>query len=490
MKAALIGLALAVSTACGSNTIIASQGPTSQHGPLLLRNIEFHANDSIVPLSADAQEGYLVVPESRVRRTEQTVTIRFVRLPSTSAAPGPPIVYLAGGPGGSGVLSAAGDRFPLFMKLRQAGDVIALDQRGVFGTEPSTSCPGAWNYPLDRPANAADLQAALTPFLMSCYKQMASTIDPSSFNTRESAGDLDDLRRALGAETISVWGISYGTHLALAYLRQYPQRVHRAVLAGVEGPNDTYKLPASIDRVLRDVHAQMASVPRVRQALPDFVGALRQAIADLERAPRRVSVIEPRTRQRHEVVVGAADLQAAVLSSLGERQDIEGLPRRLVPILRGDVSMLALRSLRNRLEIREDIMPLGMDCASGATKARLDAIASQASSAILGDVANAMLRARCAAWPVVDLGDGFRAPGESNVPTLFISGSLDARTPPSNAEEVLKGFANGHHLVIERGSHDDDLFLSSPHIGEAILQHLQGRQVTIRRIELPELRFR
>jgi pimeloyl-ACP methyl ester carboxylesterase len=76
------------------------------------------------------------------------------------------------------------------------------------------------------------------------------------------------------------------------------------------------------------------------------------------------------------------------------------------------------------------------------------------------------------------------------VPTLFISGSLDARTPPSNADEVMKGFSSARHLVIERGAHDDDLFLPSPRIGEAILAHLLGHPVAIERITLPPLRFR
>jgi hypothetical protein len=59
-----------------------------------------------------------------------------------------------------------------------------------------------------------------------------------------------------------------------------------------------------------------------------------------------------------------------------------------------------LRSLRNRLEFREDAMTLGMDCASGATADRLEMIAVQSATAVLGDIANHMLRERCAAWPM------------------------------------------------------------------------------------------
>jgi hypothetical protein len=55
---------------------------------------------------------------------------------------------------------------------------------------------------------------------------------------------------------------------------------------------------------------------------------------------------------------------------------------------------------------------------------------------------------------------------------------------------LRKQHGYGCHLVIERGAHDDDLFLPSPRIGEAILAHLKGQPVAIERIALPPLRFR
>ncbi|HUP47626.1 MAG TPA: alpha/beta hydrolase, partial [Thermoanaerobaculia bacterium] len=90
---------------------------------------------------------------------------------------------------------------------------------------------------------------------------------------------------------------------------------------------------------------------------------------------------------------------------------------------------------------------------------------------------------------VDDLGDDYRSPVEADVPVLFISGTLDARTPPENAVDVLRGFPNGRHLVIEGGSHDDDLFLSSPEIAETMIGFLRGEQPR-GRIVLEPLRFR
>ena len=134
-------------------------------------------------------------------------------------------------------------------------------------------------------------------------------------------------------------------------------------------------------------------------------------------------------------------------------------------------------------------MSLSMDCASGATAPRRARIEEQGRTALLGDAQNASLRATCANWPVEDLGDEYRSPVKGDMPVLFISGTLDIKTPPANAEDVLPGFPNGHHLVIDGGSHDDDLFLASPEIADAMMGFLRGEEV-IDRVELEPLRFK
>src|SRR3546814_18583991 len=50
------------------------------------------------------------------------------------------LVYLAGGPGGSGISAAEGPRFELFMALREVADVIALDQRGTGASAVDPDC--------------------------------------------------------------------------------------------------------------------------------------------------------------------------------------------------------------------------------------------------------------------------------------------------------------------------------------------------------------
>jgi pimeloyl-ACP methyl ester carboxylesterase len=463
-------------------------GPSVTRGPLTLTPIEFIETDyRFVPDRVDAEQGRLRVPLFHAATGTDSIEIHFVRFASTTDTPGPPIVYLAGGPGGSGTWSSSGDRFGLFQALREVGDVIALDQRGTYYAEPNLVCPGSWDYPLDQPADPDVLAAARRPFLEECYAYWSDSVDLAAFNTWESAEDLDDLREALGAEQLVVWGISYGTHLGLAYLRQHPDRVHRAIFAGTEGPDHTYKLPSNLDRILLRVDSAMKADPRASALMPDFVGALRELVAQLAEEPARVEVTHE--GERRTVVIGPRDLQRAVYGELGESEDIVELLARGIPVLEGDFSDLARGLADGRLGNRERAMSIAMDCASGATAPRLALIEEQARTALLGDVGTLSLSATCSIWPANDLGDEFRTPVESDVPVLFISGTLDPRTPPSNAEEMRAGLPNSHHLLVEGGSHDDDLLIVSPLIGETMLAFLRGETDLPERVMLPPYRF-
>jgi pimeloyl-ACP methyl ester carboxylesterase len=123
-----------------------------------------------------------------------------------------------------------------------------------------------------------------------------------------------------------------------------------------------------------------------------------------------------------------------------------------------------------------------MDCASGQTAARRERIEREAKDTLLADFSNFPFPDVCEAWKAPDLGDEFRAPLRSDVPVLFISGTLDARTPVSNAEEYRIGLPNSTHIIIQGAVHSDPLFLSSPKIKEGMMQFLRGEAVTTTKI--------
>ncbi len=95
-----------------------------QFGNLAIEPYLFEANNGE---KISAELGHLTLRENPTNHRSKPIQIAFVRFKAVTDRPGFPIVYLAGGPGGSGIELARGPRFPLFMALRQLGDVIALD---------------------------------------------------------------------------------------------------------------------------------------------------------------------------------------------------------------------------------------------------------------------------------------------------------------------------------------------------------------------------
>lgn len=438
----------------------------------------------------DAEFGTLLVPENRSNPQSNLIELAFVRFKSTAKNPGPPIVYLAGGPGGSGIFTAKGSRFPLFMALREIADVIAFDQRGTGYSKPNLGCFDRLALPLDvAPTREAAIKE-LRENSKSCasYWRDIQRVDLTGYNTNENADDLEDLRKALGANQISLWSISYGTHLAFATMRRHPQSIARAILAGTEGPDHTYKLPSNIQKHLEDLAAVIKADPVVGKEIPDFLGLMKSVFDRLDAHPETVEITDPQTKLKVKVIVNKFVLQYIVANNIGTTVTAR-FPALFYRAAKGDFTNPAQVWLSQTRSEIGSAMSYMMDCASGWTAARRERIAREAKGTLLEDIFNFPFPDVCTEWNAPDLGDAFRAPLRSDVPVLFISGTLDARTPISNAEEYRTGFPNSTHIIIEGAVHSDPLFLSSPKIKDGMMEFLRGQPVTTTKITATPLKF-
>ena len=438
----------------------------------------------------DAELGVLLVPENRRDSQSNLIELAFVRFKSTAKNPSSPIVYLAGGPGGSGTGTATGSRFPLFMAMREIGDVIAFDQRGTGRSKPNLTCYQRFDFPLDVVPSREAMLNAYRENSRDCagYWRELQRVDLTGYNTNESADDLEDLRKALGAKQLSLWSISYGTHLALTTIRRHPQSINRAILAGTEGPDHTYKLPGNIQKHLADLAEVIKADSELGKDIPDFLGLVKSVLDKLEKEPAIVEVKAPLTKVPVKVTVNKYVMQYLTASNIGTTVTAN-FPLFYYAASKGDYSLAAKAWLDQTRNGFGSAMSFMMDCASGLTTARTEKINREAKETLLGDEANQTFPGICETWKAPDLGDAFRSPVRADVPVLFISGTLDARTPVSNAEEYRTGFPNSTHLIIEGAVHSDPLFLSSPKIKDVMLEFMKGSPVSTTKITLPPMKF-
>lgn len=432
------------------------------------------------PPDVRAHLGRLAVPLVRARPDAGNAEIAFVRLQTGEGKPGAPLVYLPGGPGGSGIgATRSPQSLSGFARLAELGDVILLDQRGVGLSTPRVVCqPPAPLAPHEKFTASAELYTAAA---RACVEQWrAKGVDVSGFTNAETAADIEDLRKALGVPKLRLFGFSYGTHLGLAVLRAFPASVERAVFVGTEGPNHTRKLPSTLD-------TQLAKLSLLSGF--DMTASLRRVLAKLEREPMLVTIHDRAAKRDVQVAIGPDALRRFLVADIGDGNDFPVFPALLQTIEQGDPSILAWFAEKryNQISGAINLMVLGLECSSGATEYRERQIQLEARTSPFGNAMNVFFPAVCAALPPVDLGDAFRGPLVSNVPVLFVSGTLDSNTPPFQAEELRWGMPNAVHLIVENAGHEDTL----PHreVQAIIAEFLAGRDVSGRRVALAAPKF-
>jgi pimeloyl-ACP methyl ester carboxylesterase len=160
------------------------------------------------------ERGWLEVPERHGRAAGGRIRLPVVRLKTSNPSPGPPIIFLAGGPGNAGTRLLTGPLAPHAARIRAFADIIAFDQRGTGASEPTLAVPGRFDLPstvsIESP-EARQRIATLGGIIRTTVQSRG--IDLSAYNTIESADDVELLRRALGVERVVLWGHSYGRRI-------------------------------------------------------------------------------------------------------------------------------------------------------------------------------------------------------------------------------------------------------------------------------------
>ncbi|WP_417489634.1 alpha/beta hydrolase [Maricaulis sp.] len=440
--------------------------------------------------SVAAFRGTVTVPENRADPASRMIEVSYIRFPATGENSGPPIVYLSGGPGGSGSGTARGPRFPLFQEMRQHGDVIAFDQRGTGGSTQLPRCVSTQPVAETQAISDAEYAAAYRRAVEECgifWREQG--VDITGYTTRESVQDLAALRAHFGAEQISLWGISYGSHLALAALKDIPDQLDRVILASAEGLDQTVKMPAETDRYFMRLQAAIDSQPAARALYPDVAGLMRRVHARFEAEPMLVQVPQENGETR-PFLLQRRNLQEFSSGLISDPQ-YAALLLMLYTELDAGHSTLAILLLQRFWSMGEPItlsaMPTAMDLASGIDDERLAEFERQAETGLIGGYLNFPMPQIRGAWDGFDLGEEFRQPPQGDTPVLLLTGTLDGRTYPDAQAEAVSGLSHVEHIIVRNAGHN--LFMTTPQVGEAMHRFMQGEPAAGREImvDLPDM---
>ncbi|MEP3051608.1 MAG: alpha/beta fold hydrolase [Erythrobacter sp.] len=431
----------------------------------------------------EAYRGSLTVPMNRSDASNGTTQLAYVRFPATTDDPGNPIVYLSGGPGGSGIGTARGPRFPLFMALREHGDVIAFDQRGTGQSERPERCVS--NVKIGDAELISDAQIASRhrQAVRECAARWQEQgVDLRGFTTAESAQDLSDLRAHLGADQISLWSISYGSHLAFAALAAIPDELDRVIIAAAEGLDQTVKLPVRTMGYFARLQAAVNAQPEARALYPDIVGLMNRVHAKLEEQPMTIAV-PTGDGGTYDLLLQKWHLQQFSSGLISDPQNAAIMLMMYRQLDEGDTSLIQFTFQRFWTPdepITFSAMSLAMDRASGITPARLQAFEDQAQESPIGQYMNFPMPQILDELQDVDIGPAFRDGPFGDTPVLMFTGTLDGRTYPEGHLEATAGLSNVQQITVENAGHN--LFVTSPEVGQAMHAFMRGEELHSDRI--------
>jgi pimeloyl-ACP methyl ester carboxylesterase len=396
------------------------------------------------PITVAAFCGTLPVPQDRAAPAGRRIDLAVALVPGRAKQAMPdPVFLLAGGPGQSALES-----FPAvagaFGEILRNRNVVLVDQRGTGRSQPLRCRPAE-----DAGANAADAldPAAARRRAGECLATLDA--DPRHFTTSDAVLDLEAVRVAIGAGEVNLVGISYGTRVALEYLRRHPDRTRAVVLDGVVPPELALGAghARNLDAALEANFALCEADAACRRQFGSPRAQLDRLLADVRAQPRTVRYNDPITDEVREEPLTPQTVSGVVRMYAYVPLLATMLPRLLAEAGAGRPEMLMAQARMIESLADEQIaqgMQLSVFCAEDADRLRVDPADA---GTLLGTGFVASLLAQCEVWPRGRRPPDFNAPVQSDRPVLLLSGEFDPVTPPRNAAAVLRHLPNGRHLV-------------------------------------------
>ncbi|WP_327131118.1 alpha/beta hydrolase [Streptomyces sp. NBC_01343] len=410
---------------------------------------------------ADARCGFLEVPENRSRPGGKTIKLAVAVIPAVKPAEPAqdPLVFMAGGPGGDTF-----DDIPFLIEsgLNKDRELILMAQRGNLYDQPNLACPEIDRFNAQSVGlgyDAKQAQQLMLKAVKECRDRLtAAGVDLSAYNTTENAADFADLRTALNIPRWNVYGYSYGSNLALTYLRLHPEGIRAVALDSVTPPQSAvlpWGWPSAAEGI-DDIFAACAAEPACKSRYPDLPRTLTEQVRKLEAHPLTLNVPPPGGGKPVKVVLDGGALLNLIVAFTPRPKD---LPAALDELSRGNPQRFAQAraagSVQNTGAFAHGLTN-SVACAEWAPgyaepdvlKAGREAFPGWPDT-VLAQVPQLPFQFPvCRIWNVPDRASVQRVATVSSVPALLISGTFDVKTGASWAKGVARNLSRSTSVEV------------------------------------------
>lgn len=415
----------------------------------------------------DARCGTLTVPENRTGSDSRTITLGVAIVPAEAATPKPdPVVWLAGGPGDDAVGEA---KMAIDGGLNRDRDVILMSQRGTYSADPALLCPNVDKFNgevVGLVYDAPSTERLHVDATKACRDQLAAGgADLGAYNDTQSAADYDDLRQTLAIEQWNLYGISYGTHLALVSMRLHPEGLRSVGIDGILPPSNSGSAQtwSSFRQGTDGLFKACADQPACAKRYPNLSATFEKLVQDLEAKPVTTTVTLPFGEEPVKVVLDGGTLVNWLTSAT---HTAETVPLSIDELANGNPQRIAQQWAGWRLNpkgigLTSHGLGYGVFCSTWTPYEDQDAALQggrkefpsfpasvQAQAPLL-----TFLHPDCDVWNIPPAARSVRDVTTSDIPTLALSGAFDAQTGADNGPYVARTLSKAEVVTIPYEPH-------------------------------------
>jgi pimeloyl-ACP methyl ester carboxylesterase len=398
-----------------------------------------------------AECGDLPVFENRVTRAGRQIKIHFMVF-RADQQPAHEAVFMFGGGPGEGSTSMAGTANGWAHPLRSTMDIVLVDQRGTGSSNPLPCVFGS-------PENPQSGFGAIYPRdrVRQCRVDLEKIADLTQYTTDIAVADVEDVRAKLGYDKVVVYGGSYGTRMAQAYMRRYPARTKASIIDGVVPFDNEIPLwhAKSAQQAIDRVFEACAATPACQTAHPHLADDFQTLLHKFDGGPLKATVT-PRGLAASPVMITRNDFGYAVRGIMyngNPTNTIADLIGRAVAS--GDMSEFAQRYFDRQQSFNRLThgLHLSIMCPEDIVSVTDEEVRQATANTFLGSYVIDEYRAACKMWPIATLAPDFRSPVTVRVPTLLVSGHFDPVTPQQYADRIAKSLPLALEIVSPTTAH-------------------------------------